>query len=386
MIETKYLIVGNSIAATGCIEGIRSVDNDGLITVISGEKYPAYCRPLISYYLEGKSKFENLSYRPSDFYEKNGCDVKYGVKATSVNKDSKVVKLDNGEEIKYEKLCISTGSSPFVPPFEGLDTVEKKFSFLTIDDSLSLEKAITKDSKVLIIGAGLIGLKCAEGIKERVSKITVCDLATRVLSSILDDECAKMMQTHLEKNGIELLLGDSVTKFDHNVANMKSGKVVDFDILVLAVGVRANIGLVKDAGGETGRGISVSDDMSTSLKDIYAAGDCTEGYDITFGAKRVLAILPNAFMQGKTAGINMAGGSTEFKTGLPMNSIGLFGLHIVSAGSYYGEDQGGSLYEEKGEDFIKRLYVKDDLLTGYILICFLLIAKSMLTTYFDIYW
>ncbi len=364
----NYVIIGNGVAAAGCIEGIRSQDTKSKISVISEENHPVYCRPLISYYLEGKTTIEKMKYRNDDYYKTNNCEVLYGKQAVKIDDKNKTVTTNDGSEIKYDSLCIASGSSPFVPPFTGLDTVENKFSFMTIDDTLALENAIDKNSKVLIVGAGLIGLKCAEGIAERVSEITVCDLADRVLSSILDNECAALMQSHLEKHGIKFYLSDSVETFDKNTAKMKSGAEVNFDVLVLAVGVRANTTILKDIGGEVNRGIVVDDKMQTSIKNIYAAGDCTEGNDISSGQKRVLAILPNAYMQGKCAGINMTGGESVFDNAIPMNSIGFFGLHAMTAGSYFTEKDGGKVYEEKGENYIKRLYIKDGVLSGFILI------------------
>ena len=359
----KYAIIGNGIAAAGCIEGIRSVDREGEITVISEEKHAAYCRPLISYYLEGKTELSRMNYRGGDFYEKMKCRVLYGQKAVRILRDEKKVALENGTALAYDELCIAAGSSPFVPPFEGLDTVEKKYSFMTLDDALALEKGIDDKSRVLIVGAGLIGLKCAEGIVGRVGSVTVCDLADRVLSSILDAQCAAMMQKHLEEHGIKFYLSDSAARFEGNTAYMKSGAVIDFDVLVLAVGVRANTALIRDIGGEVGRGIVVDEKMRTSIDSVYAAGDCAEGMDISFGQRRVLAILPNAYMQGHAAGVNMAGGSEAFDKAIPMNSIGFFGLHAMTAGTYEGE-----LYEEKTEKSLKRLFTKDDLLKGFILI------------------
>ena len=364
----KYLIIGGGVASIGCIEGIRSVDPDCAITLISGEDRHVYCRPLISYYLEGKTDLERIKYRPDDFYEKNNCKVIYGKKAVGIDKDKKTVLLDDGKKIAYDSLCVTTGSSPFVPPFEGLENVENKFSFMTLDDALGLEKAIKADSRVLIIGAGLIGLKCAEGLCGRVKSITVCDLAERVLSSILDNECAALMQAQLEKHGISFMLGDSAVSFTKDSALMKSGKTVGFDILVLAVGVRPNTALVKDAGGAVNRGIVINEKSETSIPSVYAAGDCTECHDISSDTERILAILPNAYMQGKCAGINMAGGDSVFDKAIPMNSIGFFGLHAMTAGSYFGSDQGGQLYEEKSDGKIKRLYVKDGRLCGFILI------------------
>ena len=304
-----------------------------------------------------------MNYRSPDFYEKMGCEVIYGKKASNLDKKDRKVKLYDGTELPYTSVCIATGSSPFIPPFEGLETVRDKFSFMTLDDMFALENAVCKDSRVLIIGAGLIGLKCAEGLRDRAASITVCDLADRVLSSILDADCAEIVQRHLEANDIQFMLGDSASRFDGNTAVMKSGKTVDFDILVLAVGVRANTELVKNIGGEVNRGIIVNDRMESSLENIYAAGDCTEGNDISLGAKRVLALLPNAYMQGHTAGVNMAGGEEVFDKAIPMNSIGFFGLHMMTAGTYDGE-----MYEEKTESTIKRLFTKDGKLKGFILI------------------
>ena len=359
----RYVIIGGGAAAVGCIEGIRSIDAEGKITVISKEPHHVYSRPLISYYLEGKTDAERMKYRAADFYEKNGCRILYGETALKIDREAKTVSTDKNNAIPYDLVCVAAGSRPFVPPFEGLDKVGRKYSFMTLDDALALEKAITRSSRVLIVGAGLIGLKCAEGIAARVGSITVCDLADRVLSSILDPDCAAIAQKHLEKNGIRFLLNDTAVRFEKDKAIMKSGETVGFDILVLAVGVRANTELVKNAGGEVNRGIIVGDDMKTSVSDIYAAGDCTEGNDISLGAKRVLAIMPNACLQGQTAGINMAGGNALFSNAIPMNSIGFFGLHMMTAGTYEGE-----MTEEREPGRLKRLFVKDGSLKGFILI------------------
>ena len=359
----RYVIIGNGAAAVGCIEGIRSADSTGEITVISEEKHHVYGRPLISYLLEGKTDLDRMKYRPDGFYEDNGCRVLYGKRAVSVDKDKKSVVLDDGSSADYDELCVATGSRPFVPPFEGLDTVEHKFSFMTLDDALAVQSAITADAKVFIVGAGLIGLKCAEGIRDSVASITVCDLADRVLSSILDADCAGIVQKHLENNGVSFILGDSVTKFNKNTAYMKSGAAVDFDILVLAVGVRANSELVKAAGGNVNRGIIVDTKMNTSLPHIYAAGDCAEGYDASISSNRVLAIMPNAYMQGHTAGENMAGKNSVFDNAVPMNSVGFFGLHIMTAGAYIG-----TMTEEKKDGCVKRFFEDGGYLKGFILI------------------
>jgi len=358
----KYVIIGNSAAAVGAVEGIRQVDPEGEITVISKEKYHTYSRPLISYLLYGKTDEQRMKYRSDDFYEKMKCTTIFGKTAVKINESSHEVLLEDNTVVSYDRLLVATGSSPFVPPMEGLENVEKKFTFMSLDDAKKLESELTPDAKVLIIGAGLIGLKCAEGISKKVGSITVVDLADKILSSILDKEGAEIVQSHLEKHNIKFILNTSVARFSGNTAVLSNGMQVDFDIVVLAVGVHPNVSLVKEVNGEVRRGIVVNERMETSIPDVYAAGDCTESFDITNGQNRVLALLPNAYMQGECAGINMAGGQKEYGKAIPMNAIGFFGLHIITAGSYRGE-----VYEENGETY-KKLFIEDGLLKGYILI------------------
>lgn len=360
----NYVIVGNSTAAVGCIEGIRSVDLKGTITVISDEPHHTYGRPLISYLLQGKTDRARIKYRGDSFYEDNGCQLILGKKVISINTAHKVVELEDHQNFPYDKLLIATGSAPFIPSMEGIEHVQKKFTFMSLDDALSLEAGLTEESRVLIIGAGLIGLKCAEGIHEKVKSITVVDLADRILPSILPEESASIVQGHLESKGITFLLNDSVNKFeDEKTAMLKSGKALSFDVLVVAVGVRPNIRLAADAGVRVNRGIQINEFGETNMPDIYAAGDCCESYDITSGEHKVLALLPNAYLQGENAGINMAGGERRFDKAMPLNAIGFMGLHIMTAGTYCTE-----AYKYISEDEYKILFAEDNLLKGFILI------------------
>lgn len=359
-----YLIIGNSTAAVGCIEGIRAVDDQGSVCVATDENYRVYGRPLISYILWGKTTEEKaLEYRPADFYEKNNVELKLGVRATKIDPKKKTVALSNGETVGYSRLLCATGSRPFVPPMEGLETVEKKFNFMTLDDAKALDEAVAEDSRVLIIGAGLIGLKCAEGISGKTRNIKVVDLADRILPSILDKKGSEIVQKYIEDQGVEFYLNNSAAKLENGKATLKNGEEIEFDVLVVAVGVRANTELVAEAGGEVNRGIVTDLRCETTLKDVYAAGDCAESYDITSDTSRVLALLPNAYKQGYAAGVNMAGGDKLYNDAMPMNAIGFFGLHVITAGSYDGEE----VISGEGNVY-KKLVIKDNKLVGYIMI------------------
>lgn len=358
----EYVIIGNSTAGIAAAESIRKLDQAGNITILSDEAFPTYGRPLISYYLLGKTDAAHMNYRPADFYRKNNIRTMFSVCAEHIDAEKKQVLLQGGKKVKYDKLLVATGSRPFVPPMEGLDKNEY-FTFMTYADALALEKQLAPEKKVLIVGAGLIGLKCLEGIADRVGKVTVVDMAPHILPSILDDYGASIIQKQLEKHGAEFYLSDSVASFEKGVAHLKSGATVPFDILVVAAGVRPNVELVKEAGGKVGRGILTDDRQETSLKDVYAAGDCTESYDITCGQSRILALLPNAQFQGSCAGTNMAGGEAHFTNAVPMNAIGFFGSHVLTAGSYFGDT-----YEEKEGETYKKLFFDGDKLNGFILI------------------
>ena len=357
----QYVIIGNSTAATFAIEGIRAIDRAGSITVISDETRPAYGRPLISYYLYGRIRLENTAYRPASFYTDNGVTLKYGVRAEKIDPKKKTVALSDGSTIGYDKLLVATGSSPLVPPADGLDTV-KYHTFMTMDAALALEKELSPEKRVLVVGAGLIGLKCVEGILDRVGSVTVVDLAARILPSILDEEGSAIVQERLEARGVSFVLGDCAVRYAPGLATLRSGKEVPFDILVIAAGVRPNVSLVREAGGEVNRGIVVNDRQETTIPDVYAAGDNCESYDICSGTRRILALLPNAAFQGETAGRNMAGGDAAFDKAAPFNALGLFDTHIATAGVYEGE-----AYTDLSEGY-KKLFVKDNKLVGFILI------------------
>ena len=359
----NYVIIGNSAAAVGGIEGIRSVDKDGKITVISDEPYHTYSRPLISYWLEGKVKDSNIYYRDKDFYEKNKCETIFGRTVVSIDKNAKQVILDDNTSVSYDRLLVSTGSKPFIPSISGLESVSQKYSFMTFDSAKDVKAALKKSQRVLVMGAGLIGLKAAEAIADKVSSLTIVDLADRILPSILTADAARIVQKHIEAHGAKFILSQSVKEFRGNTAVLSGGDTVEFDILITAVGVRPNTELISDAGGKVARGIVTNKAQMTSIKNVYAAGDCTVSHDVSSGSDKILALLPNAYKQGEVAGINMAGGKAVYENAIPMNAIGFFGLHMITAGSYEGKT-----YIKKSGSQYKCIYYSDDVLKGYILI------------------
>ena len=339
------------------------MDKTGEIILITGETEWNYSRPLISYLLEGKTTRDKMWCRPDSFFTRNGVTVKAGVLATALDAGDRTVRLSTGERLAYDRLLAATGSRPFVPPIPGLETVERTFCFQTLSDASALAEALRPESRVLILGAGLTGVKCAEGIRGLCAQIAIADLAPRVLPAVLDDTAAAMVQARMEEKGVRFYLNDSAAAFRGNTARLQSGTELEFDVLVTAVGVRPNTQLVADAGGAVDRGILVDGRCATTLPDVYAAGDCAQGYDAVSGEKRVLPLWPNAVLQGETAGINMAGGRADYTQGIALNASGVFGLHMITAGSYEGES-----FTVQRDGSYKRLVTADGVLKGVIMV------------------
>ncbi len=363
MIKTKYLIIGNAAAAVGGIDGIRSVDPEGNILVVTEENHESYSRPLISYWLEGVVDRDHMAYRTPDYYENNRVTVMTGSRVKEIMPDKWMVTLETGENISYEKLLVATGSVPFVPPIKGRDTAKNTFTFTTLDDAVGIAELLDGDARVVILGAGLIGLKAAEAVVEQCASVTVIDLADRVMPSVLDKEASLIIEGFLKKKGIALELETSIDTIGDMEVKLSSNKVLPYDILILAVGTRPALQLVEEAGGEVGKGIITDSNQLTTLPDVYAAGDCTQSYDISSNTDKNLALLPNAYLQGEVAGKNMAGSEAEYTKAFPVNAMGLLGLYMMTAGSYIGESKVVTT-----EESFKKFFIEDNRLKGFIII------------------
>lgn len=367
----SYVIIGNSVAAVGAIEAIRKVDFETPIIVISDEPYPVYSRPLISEYLAGHVKEEVMGYRDPDFYERNRVVAKLGVKALSIDIKNKKVKLSDGEEVSYNKLLLATGGIPFIPPIKGKDK-EGVFTFTKLDDAKKINASLENINYVVVIGAGLIGLKVAESLKQRGVSVTVVELSNRVMATVLDEEAGTIIQNALENEGIEVLTGLTVEEIlgGNRVSGVRltDKREITCDAVVIAIGVIPNVSLAKEAGIEVNRGIIVDEYMRTNQSDIYAAGDVTEGPDYLNKGNRVFPIWPNAYIQGKIAGFNMAGVERKFPGGMAMNSIELFGVPVITAGLSNVEDENLEVIKKIDKDSYKKLVIQGEKLVGVVLV------------------
>ncbi|GFP25184.1 hypothetical protein HKBW3S43_01096 [Candidatus Hakubella thermalkaliphila] len=372
----KYLIIGNSAAAVGAIEAIRSQDRTNPITVISDEPYLTYSRPLISYLLAGQVSQENMFYREKDFYEKNMVEARLGEKAISVDPESKSITLETGEKLFFNKLLVATGGTPIFPEVEGRD-LGGVFTFTRWDDAERIMEFMARNriEKAVVVGGGLIGLKAAEALVERGVKVTVVELADRTLSITFDHQAAAMVEGYLEERGVDITTDNTVSliKGDNSKVEkviLKDQREVQCQLLIFAIGVRPNIDLVRGTSIRVNRGIVVNKYLETSVPDIYAAGDVAEAFDLVMGIDRPIPIWPSAYIQGTVAGYNMAGLPREYGGWFAMNSVEICGLPTISVGLTVPPEDGYEILEDHHPQELtyRKIVLKDDLVVGAIFI------------------
>ena len=368
----KYVIIGNSTAAVGGIEGIRRLDADTPIVVVSDEPYHVYSRPLISYYLGGKIPEEAMFCRGKSFYKENKVEPLLGVKAVSVDPANKAVNLEDGSSVTYSKLLIATGGKPLVPKIQGLEK-ENVFNFLKLDDAKAISKIARKGSKAIVAGAGFSGLKAVEALVWRGVDVTVIDIMDRIMPRVFDECASSIVEKKLRQMGVNVLLGamvESITGCGRAEAvSLKGGAELACDFIVLAIGIRCNFDLAAGAGIKTNRGIIVDERMRTNLKDIYAAGDAAEGYNFLEDRRCEIPTLPNAYKQGEIAGINMAGGQMTYSKAFPVNSLPIFEMPVACAGiTEEGNGVLARVLARPDDGVYKKFFIKENRLVGYLLI------------------
>ena len=370
----KYLIVGASAAGLACAEEIRKNDKSGSITVLTKEGYLPYSRPSISYYLKGVVKERDMLLRKPSYYKKNEIEIITNAEVKAIDRKAKTVKVGR-KAYPYDKLCLCTGSKPFVPPMKNVLGKENALTFLDLESTKTLKAKANGAAKAVVIGAGLIGMKAAEGLSKICKSVDVVELSPRILPSILDSKSSKGVKKYIEENGhIRFHLGDTVTEAKTKGKKitsvvLKSGKELKCDLLILAVGVRPETVLAEKAGLEVNRGIITnSKTMQTSDKNIYSAGDCTVSTDMLDGSKKIIALWVNAVQQGKIAGAQMSGADDELGGSYAVNAIDFYGLRICTCGLINAEgEQYNDVIRQDGDRY-KRLIFEGNRLVGFVLI------------------
>ena len=370
--QTRYLIIGNSAGGIGAAEAIRQADRKGTLTIVSDEPYPAYSRPLISKYLTGERTLEGMLFRPLDFYDENNITFLPGKKVSDLNLGHQTVRLEDGEQIAWEKLLLAVGGKPIFPSINGS---EKRgvFTFTSLDDAKAIGKFLDNTRGAAVIGGGLIGISVTEALVKRGIAVSVVEMKDRVLNTIIDQQASLMAEEVLKRAGVEILAGHTVANIEGRDTVEKvildNGDAIPCDLVVVAIGVLPRPELALDAQLEVNRGIVVDRHMATSHPGVYACGDVAEAYDFVYQENRLTPIWPNAYVGGRIAGLNMAGVPTEYPGGTAINSLNYFGIDIASAGMPTAPGEHGYVTISKQEDnMYQKIILKDDLIMGMIFV------------------
>ncbi len=333
----KVIIVGGGAAGASCAARLRRLDEKAEICILeaSGEisiancGLPYYCSEVIA------CRDEMLVSNPAVFKNLLNVDVRLFSKVTYINRKEKTVTVNEKEEIKYDKLVLATGSQPIKPAsIKGIDN-KKIFTVKTLEDADKIKSFINENnvSKAVVVGGGFIGIEMLENFLHMGLESVLVEQASQILLTT-DYEIAAAAQNELNKNGAKLILNDEVVSFGDKEVELKSGKKIEYDIAILAIGVSPVTSLAKDSGLELGlkNSIKVNEFMQTSDKYIYAAGDNIEVIDFVSGDSTLIPLAGPANRQGRIIADNIAGLKSSYKKSQGTSVLKVFDKTIASVG------------------------------------------------------
>jgi NADPH-dependent 2,4-dienoyl-CoA reductase/sulfur reductase-like enzyme len=314
----KFVIVGAGLAGASAAETLRSEGFDGSIDLIGAEPYRPYIRPPLSKeYLSGKDELEKAFVHPEDWYAKNNVNLRTGTTAASVDKAAHTVTLSDGESIHYDKLLLTTGSSPRRLPLPGTD-LNGVYYLRTLDDSKALHSILEGGGKRLVlIGSGWIGMEVAATAKTLGNDVTILERDPIPLAVALGDDLGRMFASVHEKQGVTLRMSLTVASIvgaEGQVTGVRidGGEVVPADLVLVGIGAIPNVELAKSAGLEVDNGIVTDQSMRTSDPDIFAAGDVANAYHPVAKMRLRSEHWANALKGGPVAAKAMLGQSVSF--------------------------------------------------------------------------
>jgi nitrite reductase (NADH) large subunit len=358
------VIVGNGMAAAKLVEQLsaRALGRYA-IAVIGEEPLLAYNRVLLSSVLAGEVAQSDIELKSRRWWRDRGVTVLYGQAATAIDRDIRRVKLASGATIPYSKLVFATGSRPIVLPIEGRELA----GVMTFRDLRDVDVLKTAGKcNAVVIGGGLLGLEAAYGLAKAGAKVTVVHLMDRLMERQLDAESAGMLKSAVEMKGIDVLLNAETARFtgDKNVerVELKDGRTLPADIVVMAAGIAPNIALARTAGVPINRGIVVDDGMQTEIPGHYAIGECAE-HD-----GRCVGLVEPAYEQAATLADRLGGGGASYRGSIPATNLKVTGVNVFSAGDFIGGTGTEQvLFRDPGLGIYKKLVIANDRLIGAVL-------------------
>lgn len=360
----RYVIIGSSAAGINGIRGIRKIDKEGEIILVSKDE-AIYSRCILHHYMEGIRDLPKLCFVEKDFIEENHVTWKKGVAVSSLDCEKSVIMLENGEEISYDKLLIASGSHSFMPPVPNLREAKGVEGFRNFDDIIRIMEAAKDADDIVVMGAGLVGIDCISGLLGMGKKSTLVEMQDRMLSLQLDKEAASVYEKAFKERGVKQYFSTGISEVkmdeDGKICGivLSNGEELPCDLLVVTAGVRPNIEFLEGSPVAQDRGLLIDEFGRTNVENIYGAGDVTGRGPIW----------PVAVKEGLIAGQNMAGGHAKmtdfFASKSTMNFLGIptmsLGINTAPDDTY----QVDTMKNAKGE--YKKVIHKDGKIYGAIL-------------------
>ena len=372
-VRQKLVVIGNGMAGCRAVEEILARDpNRYEITIFGAEPRVNYDRIMLSPVLAGDKSYEDIIINDQNWYDDNGLTLIAGDAVAAIDKANKTVTSASGKCVNYDHLLIATGSDPFIIPVPGAD-LGGVITFRDMDDVNKMLAAADAGAQkgggnAVVIGGGLLGLEAAHGLTLRGMKVSVVHLMPTLMERQLDEAAGFLLKQELESRGqsilteanTEALIGDP--KGNVEAVKLKDGRLIEADIVVIAVGIRPNIALAQNAGLNIERGIIVDDDMKTSDPAISAVGECVQHRGQCYGLVAPLWEMCRALADGLT---DQASG---YQGSVTSTKLKVSGIDVFSAGDFSGgEGSEDIVMRDAARGIYKRVVVKDNKLVGTVL-------------------
>jgi nitrite reductase (NADH) large subunit len=362
----RLLIVGNGMAPGRMLEHLLEIAPGRYdITIFNAEPRVNYDRIMLSPVLSGEKTYEQIVIHGDGWYIKNGITLHKGTKVTGIDCAAKTIATDNGLVEAYDKLVIATGSVPFIIPVPG-HTLPGVLSYRDLDDVDAMILAAKGRGRAVVIGGGLLGLEAAAGLAEQGMDVTVVHLMPTLMERQLDASAGYLLKKAIEDRGIKVLTGANTKAILGNGrvegVQLEDGTVIPASLVVMAVGIRPNAWLGKEAGLTVNRGIVVDDQMRTSDPDIFSLGECVEHRGATYGL--VAPLYEMAGVLAKT----LADEPAAYNGSVTATKLKVTGISLFSAGDFAeAKDREEIVLRDAARGVYKRLVLKDNRVIGTVL-------------------
>jgi NAD(P)H-nitrite reductase large subunit len=367
---TRHLIIGGGTAGMNAMRTIRAEEREpSEITLVSAER--PYSRMVLPYYLDRSVAESHVFTATAIQLAEWKVKAHVGRRAASLDTKANVCTLDDGTKIEYDDCLIATGSTAVRAPVPGADG-RAVHSFWTLDDARAVIDEIHPGSHVVMVGAGFISFTILNSILSLGAKLTIVEVAPRILPRMVDAAGAELVDGWLKAHGVAIRANVKLAKIedakDKKRLKFASGPDLVADVVIMATGIRNNLEWLKDSGVKIDRGVVVDDHLRSSVPNVYAAGDSAQGKDMITGQGAIHAIEPTAQEHGRVAGANMAGKAIRYRGSLIINIVEVCHLDVASFGAWDDAKAEAISGLKKDRNAYRKLLFTGDRMTGAIII------------------